>query len=90
MFFRNFRKAQQSRNRRESGSKKGCNTEFAEAKANFLASTQDECQGGRQLLGLMLVLDIYLGLFRKIISISVPATGFLTCKACLFLFLGDN
>lgn len=89
MLFRNFRRAQQSRNRRETGSKKGCNTEFAETKANFLASTQDEWQGGRQLLGL-LVLDIYLGLFRMITSISVPATGFFTCKASLFLFLGNN
>lgn len=88
MFFRNFGRAQQSRNRRESGSKNSCNTEFAEAKANFLAGTQAECQGGRQLLGLMLVLDIYLGLFLMIIS--VPATGFFTCKASLLLFLGNN
>lgn len=55
-----------------------------------MANTQADSQGGSQLLGLMLVLDIYLGLSRKIISVSVPATGFFTCKSPLSLSLRDN
>lgn len=55
-----------------------------------MASTQTDRQGGSQLLGLMLVLGIYLGLSRMIISVSVPATGFFTCKSPLFLSRGNN
>lgn len=76
--------------RKESRSKKGYNTVFVEAKANFLASTQADIQGGSQLLGLMLVLDICLGLSRMIVSVSVPATAFFTCKSPLSLSPGDN
>jgi len=75
---------------KESRSKKGYNTAFAEAKANFLASTQADSQGGSQLLDMVLVLDIYFGLSGMIILVSLPATGFFMCKSPLSLPLEDN
>lgn len=50
-----------------------------------MASTQADSQGGSQL-----ILDIYLGLARMIVSVSAPATGFFICKSPLFLSLGEN
>lgn len=81
---------QQNERREEGRSKKGYHTAFAEAKANFLSSTQADSQRGSQLLDLMLVLAIYLILSKVIISVSVPATGFLTRKSPPSLSLGDH